>query len=65
MSTLSLRRISVLPARPLAVLARVAHWVERRRTRAALARLDPHLLADIGLETNDATREATRPFWLA
>lgn len=34
-----------------------------RRTRRALAGLDAHLLADIGLAQAEATREARRPIW--
>lgn len=35
----------------------------RHHSRAALARLDPHLLADIGLTAEAAAEEAARPFW--
>ena len=38
-------------------------WTERARTRKHLARLDPHLLRDIGIDTRAARREAARPFW--
>lgn len=33
------------------------------RSRAALARLDSHLLQDIGLSANEAANEAHRPVW--
>jgi uncharacterized protein YjiS (DUF1127 family) len=33
------------------------------RGRRALARLDDHLLRDIGLNDGRATREAAKPFW--
>jgi uncharacterized protein YjiS (DUF1127 family) len=35
----------------------------RRRDRRLLARLDPHLLRDIGLSPDDAQSEAAKPFW--
>ncbi|WP_377068299.1 DUF1127 domain-containing protein [Roseovarius ramblicola] len=41
----------------------VITWDMNRRTRAQLARLDAHLLHDIGLETHTARAEAARPFW--
>lgn len=44
---------------------KLARWQERRRTRAALARLDPHLLADIGLDGSDREAERLKPFWRA
>ncbi len=47
----------------LACVVVMAKWSERRRSRKALADLDPHLLKDIGLTPSEAHREATRPFW--
>ncbi len=44
-------------------LAMVTKWIETRATRAALARLDAHLLADVGLEPAMARHESGRPFW--
>lgn len=41
----------------------VVQWMARRRNRQALARLDTHLLRDIGLDAWRAADEATRPFW--
>lgn len=38
-------------------------WIERRRQRLALARLDDRLLRDIGIERADANREIAKPFW--
>lgn len=38
-------------------------WQRRMRARRALARLDAHLLRDIGLDPMTAEREATRRFW--
>lgn len=37
--------------------------VAAQRSRAALARLDASMLADIGLTTDMAEKEAKRPFW--
>ncbi|MDX5350170.1 MAG: DUF1127 domain-containing protein [Paracoccaceae bacterium] len=37
--------------------------VARRRDRRALARLDQHLLRDIGLSRDEARTEAAKPFW--
>ncbi len=56
---------------PLPLLARLALnfaeivtlWDMKRRTRKALARLDDHLLQDIGIERDAALTEARRPFW--
>lgn len=36
---------------------------ERRRQRRALARLDQHLLNDIGLSATVVQHETRRPFW--
>lgn len=38
-------------------------WDHRLRSRRALARLDPHLLRDIGIGHAEARQEAERPFW--
>ena len=40
-------------------------WRQRHRQRQALARLDEHLLRDIGLDRRLALREAAKPFWQA
>ncbi len=41
----------------------VARWDERRRSRHALARLDGHILNDIGLTPDRARDEVEKPFW--
>ena len=41
----------------------LASWDDRRRTRSSLARLDDHLLADIGLGSDNAATEYAKPFW--
>lgn len=56
---------------PLPMLARVAvqfavivtQWDMKSRTRRHLARLDDHMLRDIGVERGTARTEARRPFW--
>ena len=57
---------------PLPLLARAAvqfavivtQWDMKHRTRKQLARLDDHMLRDIGIERDAACTEARRPFWL-
>lgn len=41
----------------------IAHLAAVWRSRSALARLEPHLLRDIGLRDFEAAREAARPIW--
>jgi uncharacterized protein YjiS (DUF1127 family) len=41
----------------------VSAALTRRRERAMLAHLDPHLLRDIGLPPETAKEEAEKPFW--
>lgn len=41
----------------------VLAWETRRRMRTDLARLDPHLLRDIGVNPDAAMAEASKPFW--
>ena len=62
MSSLSLRRASASVLSLAALVARVAKWTELRRSRIALARLDAHLLKDVGLEPDVAALEARRGF---
>jgi uncharacterized protein YjiS (DUF1127 family) len=38
-------------------------WETRIKTRRDLARLDPHLLRDIGLRADVALIECEKPFW--
>lgn len=49
-SSLPLSRRTPAPLTLAAVLRRLAQWHVERRTRAALGRLDNHLLQDIGLD---------------
>ncbi len=57
---LPLHRIENPVARLIATLSVV---LTRRRDRTLLARLDSHLLRDIGIEPDEAAREAAKPFW--
>lgn len=41
----------------------VQTWALRRRERRTLARLDDHMLRDIGLTRATVTQESTKPFW--
>ena len=60
--------IKTLPFRPrLSLVSRltfsVTQALTRRRDRRILARLDQHLLRDIGLTHEDAQSEVAKPFW--
>jgi len=46
-----------------AVAAVLKQWNHRRRSRAHLSALPPHLLRDIGLHQAEAEVEARKPFW--
>ena len=76
MSTLSDRRLAVLPAPtpalpetkppfPGRLLAAVATWRRRAAGRRALAEMSPRLLDDIGVSRFEAQVEASKPFWRA
>ncbi|MEL7171894.1 MAG: DUF1127 domain-containing protein [Pseudomonadota bacterium] len=41
----------------------LTRWIQVMRERRRLAALDPHMLADIGVDTDAQNREAARPFW--
>jgi uncharacterized protein YjiS (DUF1127 family) len=47
------------------LVAKVAAALTRRRDRQMLARLDAHLLRDIGLTPDQADRECAKPCWRA
>jgi uncharacterized protein YjiS (DUF1127 family) len=46
-----------------AIAAIIWSWVERSRSRRALAAFDDHQLRDIGLSRVDAWRESSKCFW--
>ena len=70
-----LRDLTLTPASPAAARGvrgwvRVAtgvlkQWNHRRRSRAHLDALPPHLLRDIGLNQAEAEIESRKPFWRA
>ena len=41
----------------------VLNWEMRHRTRQSLAKLEDHLLDDIGLNRFEAQEEWAKPFW--
>jgi len=45
------------------MLREIGLWVALSRERHALAELNDHLLADIGITPDAAAREAAKPFW--
>lgn len=45
------------------LLTALTNALARRRDRQRLARLDTHLLRDIGLDPQQVRRECTKPFW--
>ena len=47
----------------LPIIATIALWCHRVRTRRELARLNDRMLRDIGIDSYDAEREAAKPFW--
>lgn len=53
------RRFRVWPA----LLATVALWRERRRTRQHLSHLDDRALADVGLTRAQQRGESAKSFW--
>jgi uncharacterized protein YjiS (DUF1127 family) len=60
-TTQGLRRFGGL--RQVSLLERLLQMAALRRQRLRLARLDDHLLEDIGLSRAEARREARRPAW--
>ena len=62
MSALTLRRPALVLLSGFGLKTAVARMLETRRTRKALAKLDTHLLQDIGIDQITARREALRPF---
>ncbi len=64
MPILSLLRIHhLLTPFPKRLGAHFHHLAGLRRSRIGLARLDNHLLVDIGLTRHEAETEAARPIW--
>ncbi|MGL4322317.1 MAG: DUF1127 domain-containing protein, partial [Paracoccaceae bacterium] len=46
-----------------AVLRALRAWAKRHHGRQSLARLDDHMLRDIGLDRSEARQECAKPFW--
>jgi len=53
----------VVIALPVRVAKRIVRGVQNRRAAAALAHLDAHMLADIGLTRSDVRDAAAAPMW--
>jgi uncharacterized protein YjiS (DUF1127 family) len=60
---LTLTRKAQPVALPRLLFRSLRHRLDVWRTRRALARLDAHLLSDIGLTREDALREAQMTVW--
>ena len=45
------------------IIGRLQHWVDVAEQRRQLARLDDHLLQDIGVDRFQARVEAEKAFW--
>ena len=41
----------------------VSRYIDVWRQRRELARLSPAMLKDLGIQSNEALKEAARPFW--
>jgi uncharacterized protein YjiS (DUF1127 family) len=58
---------TVAPAMLVRAASQAAHmlttWLQRRRQRQALVKLDRRLLEDVGVSRGEALREAAKPFW--
>lgn len=46
-----------------AMLAVINGWFERHHQRKQLARLEPRMLRDIGLDAEQVQAEIRKPFW--
>jgi uncharacterized protein YjiS (DUF1127 family) len=51
------------PHHRLSLWSRIMQAVSLARQRRALARLDRHMLCDIGITTDAAQQEAAKPVW--
>jgi uncharacterized protein YjiS (DUF1127 family) len=59
----SARLLRWVVALPAAAFACLLDWQERAQERHHLARLDDHMLRDIGVSRTDIMHEASKPFW--
>ena len=44
-------------------IKKMAYWMERSKQRKELARLDDHMLNDIGYTHAEVQKEISKPFW--
>lgn len=58
------QQLPLLASVAVQVAVVLTRWEERRRTRKQLAKLESHLLDDIGVSPFQAKTEAKKPFWL-
>ncbi|MEX3315565.1 DUF1127 domain-containing protein [Sulfitobacter sp. PS-8MA] len=65
MTLMTYRALPVPAVIALRFAAAVTTWATRRRTRLALAALEPWQLQDAGLTPEQASKEASRVFWQA
>lgn len=65
MTLMTYRALPVPAVIALRFAAVVTTWAARRRTRIALAALEPWELDDAGLTPGQASAEASRVFWQA
>ena len=65
MTLMTYRALPVPAMITLRFAAVVTTWAARRRTRIALAALEPWELDDAGLTPEQASAEASRVFWQA
>lgn len=54
---------SIVPGALAQTLKLAVFWQSRLSERRNLARLDDHLLRDIGLDPDAAANECAKPFW--
>jgi uncharacterized protein YjiS (DUF1127 family) len=52
------------PLRPTRLWSRMVDAWRRHRSRQLIARLDAHMLKDIGVTFAEAEHEANKPFWV-
>ncbi len=63
MSVLSNAHLPIIADWAVKFAVLVTTWATRRRTRLALAQLQPWQLADVGLTPTEADFESRRVFW--
>lgn len=62
-TTLINQQLSPLLRLALGLVLTFVTWDLRRRTRSDLAKLSPHLLIDVGIDSQVAQTEIAKPFW--